>query len=280
MSYKTILLHTDMARSAPVRTQLAATLARHQQAHLVCAAMTGVSRYVQKPGGRPPHTGFPADLMEIAARRAREALDDAAAMVGKLDVPSHEQRLVEDDAYGGLTLQARYADLVVVSQADRDDPATGSLLQDLPEHVVLNCCRPVLTVPCAGHFTSIGARILAAWDGSHSATRAITNALPLLRQASSVTVAVIDATIGADEHGEEPGADMARYLARHGVAVDVVREASDGDVGEALLAMADRRRADLLVMGAFGHTRFREMLLGGATRTVLGAMTVPVLLSH
>lgn len=277
MNYKTILLHADNARSAPARLELAAQLAQQQQAHLVCAAMTGISRFVQHANGgdivRP-------DLAERARLNAQATLDRYAAITGRLGVSSCEHRLVEDDAYGGLILQSRYADLLVVGQADRDDPATGALLQDLPEYVVLNSCRPVLIVPFAGTFQPLGKQVVVAWDGSLQATRAVTGALPLLANAAGVTVALFDAASGADEHGEEPGADIALYLARHGVRVDVVRQASDGDVGEAVLALADSVDADLLVMGAYGHARYREILLGGVTRTVLNTMTVPVLMAH
>lgn len=275
MSYKTILLHADASRSAVTRLGLAALLAQQQQAHLVCAAMTGVSRYAIRAGNHAQ-----SDLAVRATQNAQAVLGHCRALTEKLGVQSCEYRLVDDDAYGGLALQSRYADLIVVGQADSGDPATGGLLQDLPGYLVLNCCRPVLVVPFAGTFPSIGRQVLIAWDGSLQATRAIASALPLLRDADRVTLALFDPASGEDEHGEEPGADMALYLARHGVRVDVVREATDGDVGEALLALADRIGADLVVMGAYGHERYQEILLGGVTRTVLNTMTVPVLLAH
>lgn len=278
MSYKTILLHADAARSAPLRVQLAAMLAAQQQAHLVCAAMTGISRYVYRQAGAD--SALNVEQVQQATERARQALQQCAQLANQASLASCEQRLVADDAYGGLVLQARYADLIVVSQADRDDPATGALLQDLPEFVALNCPRPVLVVPFAGSFPTLGEQVVIGWDGSLQAARAVAHALPILRRARRVTLALFDAVIGDDEHGEEPGADIALYLARHGVQVEVLRQPSGGDVGEALLAAADSLQADLVVMGAYGHTRFREILLGGATRTVLETMTVPVLLAH
>jgi len=138
----------------------------------------------------------------------------------------------------------------------------------------------VLVVPFAGHFTTLGENVLVAWDGSMQATRAVTQAIPILRRAARVTVAVFDPVSGPDDHGEEPGADIALYLSRHGIQVDVQRQRSNGDIGEALLTLTDNLGADLLVMGAYGHARYREILLGGVTRTVLNTMTVPVLLSH
>ena len=279
MSYQTILLHADAARSAPTRLRLAAMLAGQEQAHLICAAMTGISRYAYNPAAHDPEALVRPDIARIAAERAQKVLEEVNVHAGQLGLQSCELRNVSDDAYGGLVLQARYADLLILSQADRDDPATA-LLHDLPEYVVLHCCRPVLVVPFAGNFTTLGENVLVAWDGSMQATRAVTQAIPILRRAARVTVAVFDPVSGPDDHGEEPGADIALYLSRHGIAVEVQRQHSNGDIGEALLTLADNQGADLLVMGTYGHARYREILLGGVTRTVLNTMTVPVLLSH
>jgi len=278
--YKTILLHADAARSAPMRLRLAVMLAEQQQAHLVCAAMTGISRYAYRGHDDQPYQVIRPDLAQMASDSARQALDKLVQLAGILGLPSCEGRLVNDDAYGGLLLQSRYADLVVLGQADRDDPATGGMLQDLPEQVILNCSRPVLVVPFAGSFPTIGVTVLVAWDGSVQATRAMTQALPILRRAGRVVLGMIDPVSGGGEHGEEPGADIATYLARHGVKVDVCSESAAGDAGEALLAMAGKVAADLLVMGAYGHPRYREIMLGGATRTVLASATLPVLMAH
>lgn len=278
--YKTILLHADAARSAPARLRLAALLATGQQGHLVCAAMSGISRYVYRQHESLPHAVMRPDLAELATARARQVLEQHGRLADKLGVPSHEERLVNDDAYGGLVLQSRYADLLVLGQADRDDPAGGALLQDLPEYMVLNGCCPVLLVPFAGQFDSLGGTVLLAWDGSVQAARAAARALPLLAAARRVVVTMVDPVIGTDQHGEEPGADIALFLARHGVKVDVLSVQGEGDVGETLLANADRVRADLLVMGAYGHPRLQEIMLGGATRTILATATLPVLLAH
>jgi nucleotide-binding universal stress UspA family protein len=93
-------------------------------------------------------------------------------------------------------------------------------------------------------------------------------------------VTMVDPVIGADEHGEEPGADIALHLARHGIPVESQVVASDGDVGEALIAAAERVHADLMVVGAYGHSRLHEIMLGGTTRTILATATLPVLLSR
>jgi len=123
--------------------------------------------------------------------------------------------------------------------------------------------------------------VLIAWDAGVEAARAVRDALPLLRRADTVEVAVFDPERGRREHGEQPGADVALYLARHGVKVSVARQSgADFEVGAQILSRAADTGADLIVMGAYGHSRVRELVLGGVTRTILESMTVPVLMSH
>jgi nucleotide-binding universal stress UspA family protein len=138
----------------------------------------------------------------------------------------------------------------------------------------------VLLVPYAGRFPDAGKRVLVAWNASAEASRAIADALPLLARAESVNVIVFE-TGKAGDHGEEPGADAALYLARHGVKATVSRYGSpDIDIGSQILSRAADMTADLIVMGAYGHSRMRELVLGGATRTILESMTAPVLMSR
>jgi nucleotide-binding universal stress UspA family protein len=120
-----------------------------------------------------------------------------------------------------------------------------------------------------------------AWDASREATRAVNDAIPLLASATTVTVLSVDPAIGRTEHGDVPGADIALHLARHGVNVRVEQTVSGGiGIGDLLLSRASDLGADLLVMGAYGHSRLRELVLGGATRTMLKSMTLPVFMSH
>lgn len=276
MPYKTILVHADNSPHAPQRLQAAIELAAQHGAHLVGAAMTGVSRFLYQDSSIDMARTVLAvqlEALHAQAARALAAFDTAAFGAG---LASFERRLVDDDPAGALALQARYADLVVVSQADPEDPA-ARLVPDLPEYVVLNGARPVLIVPYAGHFDTIGSHAMLAWDASIEATRATAAALPMLQQAGKVTVAVFNP---GSAHGEQPGADIALYLARHGVTATVTVQPTAIDVGNALLSMAAETGANLLVMGGYGHTRFRELVLGGVTRTILGSMTIPVLMAH
>ena len=279
MTYKSLLVHVDHARHADARITAAAQLARRLDAHLVGAAMNGIARYIYQDVAMDPTGMILSNLMDAADEAARGAVKRFNAVVGQVGVASSESRLVNEDPASGLALQARYADLVVISQTDREDPVS-SALSDLPEYVMLNAARPTLILPYAGKLEPLGSHALVAWDGSIEATHALTAGIPLLRAAANVTVAVINPDKQSFDHGEQPGADIALYLARHGIKVDVRVENTAMDIGNALLSLVADVGADLLVMGGYGHARFRELLVGGATRTILDAMTVPVLLSH
>jgi nucleotide-binding universal stress UspA family protein len=112
------------------------------------------------------------------------------------------------------------------------------------------------------------------------ATRAITNTIPLLKRARNVTVASFNPASQFDVHGDQPGADIALYLARHGVKVEVIQKNTSVNIGDAILSTVSDLQSDLIVMGGYGHTRFREVILGGVTMTILNSMTVPVVMSH
>ena len=275
MRYKTILVHVDGSAHAAVRIRHAARLAVAHEAHLIGAAFSGISRYADAIAAELAA----AAMAERAALRHQNdtALAQFDAIAEAEGVLSHERRQVDDDPAGGLSLQARYADLVVVSQTDLDEPASTRLIGALPEQVVLDGGRAVLVIPYSGSFSHIGKRVLVAWDGSIEATRAVFNALPLLRTAAAVALVEFKPEQAA---GRQPGADLAQYLARHGVACEVHVEPLPIRAGEALLSLAADLGSDLIVMGAYGHSRFREIVLGGVSETIFASMTVPVLMAH
>jgi len=279
MSYKTILVHVDQSPHAADRIRIAANIAIAENAHLIGAAMTGISRFIYQDSAFGISGSIVSTHIDTLNDAAAQALAAFESIVKGLGVLSYESRQVDDEPEGGLVLQARYSDLVVVSQTDPDD-SNSRLFSDLPEYVMLNCTRPVLVIPYAGRYPNPGSNILAAWDGSMEATRAITNAIPLLRRAKKVTLAVFNSSARYDAHGEQPGADIALYLARHGIEVEVLQQTTHLDIGNSLLSLAADLSSDMLVMGGYGHTRFREVLLGGVTMTLLKTMTVPVLMSH
>ena len=279
MSYKTNLVHVDQSSHAAERIRLAASIALSEGAHLIGAAMTGISRYVFDSGAINPHDPTLAHHVEFLRKYAQDALHIFEKLAEQAGVPSIESRLVDDDAAGGLVLQARYADLVVIGQTDPNSTTPG-VMSDFPEYVVIHSARPVLIVPYAGQFCKSITHPLIAWDASITAMHAITAALPILIQAKEVDLVIFNAEGQDDAHGQEPGADVALHLARHGVLINVINQNVAFDAGEALLSLAADLGADLIVMGGYGHSRFREIMLGGVTRTILSSMTVPVLMAH
>jgi nucleotide-binding universal stress UspA family protein len=278
--YKTILMHVDGSPLQDSRLRAAALLADEHGAHLVGSAATGISwqnyALVSGPmGGGMILTDF-ADLRRAAAAR----LDEFKEAARRLGVQSWETRLFEDEAQYALLLQSRYADLIVVSQDSDPDTAPPQSAQGLPEQLVLRGPRPVLVVPDNYRGQPLTGSIVVGWDGSVQANRAIEAALPLLQRARSVTLALVNPDASMELHGEEPGADMAVYLARHGVPVEVVVERTPMEPGEVLLTLARKTAAGLIVAGAYGHSRLREWALGGVTRDLLDAAPIPVLLAH
>lgn len=280
MDYRTILVHVDTAPAAGARIRLALAHAQRHGAHLVGAAATGVSRFVT--------AGMLAAADERLAARCTALRDAAAAALRQFDaharaagLASYESRLVDDDADGGLAAQARYCDLAIVGQADPDGSGASvpELGADLPAYLLLASGRPVLVVPAAGTDWRTDAPALVAWDGSVEAIRAATAALPLLRAARGTTVVGFGTPAGPAPGGD-PCALLAAWLGRHGIAASPGHRAAAGDVGEALLSAAADLDAGLLVMGGYGHARYRELVLGGVTATVLRSMTLPVLLAH
>jgi nucleotide-binding universal stress UspA family protein len=277
MSYRTIVIHADHTPGSEARFTLAAELALREGAHLVGVAITGVPRYMRAGGLFEGSGVIVGEYLAHRARRADLALAQFEEITARLGVASREQRRLDEDAYAGLCLQARYADLLVLGQADPHDRDEDGWLLDLPDYIVINCGRPVLLVPRSGNAGCALRRPLVAWNGSLEAAKAVTAALPLLRRAGQATLAVFGDGAGL---GQQPGADIALYLARHDVKVEVVHRPQPVDAGHAILSLAGDLGADLLVMGAYGHSRLREMVLGGATRTILASATLPVLMAH
>ena len=283
MAYKDLLVVLDEDQQSRNRLVLAAALAQRFGAHLVglyvAAGREPLGRFDFFNSDAPLLGPLYRDIEEkirADAERTRLLFEEIA---GRQSI-SAEWRMVSGYPSAIAAMHGRYADLIVLGQLDPADPQ-ALVIRPLPEEVALLAGRPILVVPYAGTFEQIGRRVLVGWDASREATRAVNDAMPLLAGAASVTVISVDAKESPAGHGEVPGADIALHLARHGVPAQVERTASAGiGVGNTLLSRASDLQVDLLVMGAYGHSRVRELLLGGATRTVLSSMTVPVLMAH
>jgi nucleotide-binding universal stress UspA family protein len=175
-------------------------------------------------------------------------------------------------------VHAYYADLVVVARPEAAGHTAGP--PGLAESLVLSSGRPIIVFPPRSTVSRVR-RILVGWNARRESIRAVADALPLLVKTEVVEVLVVDHERHASGHGQEPGADIARHLARHGVHVEVRRLSSGGEeVGHVLLSQAVAFAADLVVMGAYGHSHLREWMFGGVTRTVLREAGLPVLMSR
>lgn len=277
MNYKDIVVQIADGPDCATRLQVAISLAELHQAHV-----TGL--YVEPP---LPMSAFPEIPVPVEVIDAQEAL--AAQRLATLEqqfaqATSHagvsaEWRVSHADTVTALNVNARYADLLITGYSE--DGSVSWFDVAATKHIALESGRPVLVVPCSAPVTTLGERILVAWNGSREAVRAVHDALPLLKRASFVQVVVINPSVGYGEHGAVPGADICLHLARHGIQAEAyVGHADSSTIGAALHAQATAIGADLVVMGAYGHSRFRELVLGGVTRHLLQHLQVPMLMAH
>lgn len=279
--YKDLLVHLDEGADTAARLDYAIKLAQRCEAHLAgvhigCEPSWPVYAYGPLPGEA---IAALQQHVENAAGAAREGYEAACNAAG-IGIDFRAERVSEYQVGDRLALHARHADLTIMGQsnADEGERAGGN---DLPEHVVLASGRPVLLVPYIGIQHAPGEKVMVAWNGSREAARALNDAMPLLRQAQSVVVLSVNASQGGGDYGDMPGADIALHLARHGVQAEVQRAESDSvDPANLILSRIADLGVDMLVMGAYGRSRLREMIMGGVSRTILQEMTVPVFLSH
>jgi nucleotide-binding universal stress UspA family protein len=280
MAYRDLLLHLDDGKGCAKRVDAAVRLAAGHSAHLTGfypIVEIALLHYIKEQ--IPPE--IQANITAEAKARADAGLAAFRNAAERAGV-AHETRTdhaLDDTLASVVSMHARYADLIVLGQADPEDPPHVS--RHLHEQVVLSSGRPVLLVPHIGAPATIGQRIVVAWDASREAARAVSDAMPMLNRAASVLVVCINPKSTPFGHGELPGADLGAHLARHSIKVEVERViAGELSVADALLSYIADRGADLLVMGGYAHSRVRELVLGGVTMTILESMPVPVLMAH
>ena len=282
MAYQTVLAHLDLDVHCATRVAWAGGLVAPGGV-LVGAAMSGVSRLLYRGAPAPDNDQYLALHLAFLRERANAALGAFERQAAAAGMPHTEARLVDDEASSGLSLQARVADLLVLSQ-----PEDGA---ELVHQVLPHAGRPVLVLPTALVTADTPPqsprRILVAWDASREAGRALASALPLLRQAELVELIMCETEAAGRVARDVQLADPLPYLAQHGVRATLRHHTLAGGglfhrdvVGEALLSVAAEDGFDLMVMGAYAHSRLRETFLGGVTRTVLAQMTLPVLFEH
>ena len=274
---KDLVVNLGLGKGRDVAAEYAISIAEAFDAH-ACAVAFAYEPLV------PPSVmgGIPADVIdaqwaasEDAANAAITSFEAAAKRAG---IAAEHRRLTASlggagDLFGRL---ARRFDLAVTAQAEPKSSAAHALII---EGVLFGSGRPVVVVPYIQRGGLKLDRVMICWDGSRPAARAIADAMPFLARSAAIDVVIVAS--GREKSDEIAGVDMGEHLARHGLKVDVKRIVStDVDVPNTILSQAADSGADFIVMGGFGHSRLREFVLGGATQGILGAMTVPTLMSH
>lgn len=289
MALKDLMVLLDTTEQSKERLDLAAMLALRHGAHVrgVCLAETirPVEPLVLSADAYAFGSGIAAFVAQVKEERARQIAPIEA---------SFQSRLARDGLSGAFVFaegapvpvalaHARRADLVIAGQSDpeggKDQPSVNPV-----EEILIGAGRPLLLVPRYGNFPACGETVLVGWTDTREAARAVHDALPILAAARAVTVLTVDTREGGGEETErglESSAPIAGHLARHGVPATVAQTvAGDLSPADVLLDYASDIGADLIVVGGYGHSRLREMTLGGVTRSLLQHMTVPVLFSH
>jgi nucleotide-binding universal stress UspA family protein len=280
MALRTLLVHLDPGEHCSARVALAATIAKAHGSHLLGLAATGLADAPLTPfDSLAGAADWVARSTELLRESAVQQTARFTQQVSPLGLASHASQLSEHDPLDATVQHGRYADLVIVGQTDRST-ALGPVAWDFPQQVLLHVGRPVLVVPHSGRFTDITEHTLVAWKDTRETVRALTDALPLLHRSKRVTVLSLINPQADEPERPEALAEAKEWLARHNIRATVRHEVTPNEIGQALLSRVSDFGADLLVMGGYGRTRLRELLLGGATRQVLQHMTVPVLMSH
>ena len=278
MSYKTILAYLSDKRRAEAILEPAVQLATRNNAHLI-----GMHVYAGVPAPPLPMP-FGSDVIRAVAAAQQKETEEIAGIFSRMTAnrPFVAEWRAEKGPHVDPTSivieHSRSADLIIAGQTDPDWDT--SPLQDVAEHLALGSGRPVLVVPYIGRYPEIGRNVVIAWKAGRESARAVFDALPILKQAEQVQILEIGEG-GSKRDGASPDNSIAVALARHGIK-PTVRTSIAGEigVGDEILSRLTDMGADLLVMGAYGHSRMRELVFGGVTRHIARHMTVPTLLSH
>lgn len=280
MAYKDLIVYLDPTDTGKRRATFAVEFARIHGAHLTGFTLTPTGAIPYFAPETPP-IFLPPEFLDSAREAAKSALTQFEEEARKAGV-SFETRAVEGlpPALPELfSINVRHADLSILPQ-----PPDGSLAfsqEMLVERALYASGRPTLIVPLADGASARPETVLAAWDGSQEAARAFNDALPILQLARRVVVMAARPDRRAHDYGEVPGADIAIHLSRHGIETEVRRvDETRASIGALILEQATELGAGMIVMGAYHHSRLREFVLGGPTRTVLEHMTIPVFMAH
>jgi len=278
MSYKTILVYLNDKRRAEAVLEAAVQLASRHNSHLI-----GLHVYASVPAPPIPMP-YGSDVVRSIAAAQHKETEEIAAIFARMTANQpfvaewRAEKAAHVDPADVVMDHSRSADLIIAGQTDPD--RGSSPLDDVAEHLALGSGRPVLVVPYVGRYSEIGRNVVIAWKAGRESARAVFDALPILGLAEQVQI--LEISEGGDRRNAvAPDTSIAASLARHGIK-PTVRTSIAGEisVGDEILSRIADMSADLLVMGAYGHARMRELIFGGVTRHIVKHMTVPTLFSH
>lgn len=282
MAFKDLLVHLDDSAACSHRIDAVLALARRHEASVIGMALaleSTISRYVGKT--------FPSSIDQAQRDIVKSAADSAIAKFEKAAADAGVKHSTECISCTALTApaelsyHARHADMTFLGQPDVTESGAG-FQESLLDGVLFGSGRPVYVVPYIGRFQVPVRKAVIAWDGSKKAVRAVNDAIPLLKdRGGEVVVLVINPEARKSVHGEHPGEAMAAHIERHGISAKVkIENVNEISVDAAILNFLADASADLLIMGASGHSRLRERAFGGVTHGILRGMTTPVLISE
>jgi nucleotide-binding universal stress UspA family protein len=273
-----MLVHLDATARSARRLEVACSIAKANAASVTAlyAVTPAVLTLPYVPEAGPSVATALADIDEQRRATARAAFDKARVSLG---VPLSWAEVGDAPVMAAFSRQALYADMLVLGQHDPSDPAAAGVPGDFPEYVIATSGKPALVLPYQATPTVVGQTVAVAWKPTRECARAVSAAVPLLQRARRVHI--LSWPTGEDDiTGDRLG--LERYLKQRGIEPIWHREGigEPNLLGELLLSRAFDLDADLLVMGCYGHSRAREWVLGGTSRTVLRSMTLPVLMAH
>jgi nucleotide-binding universal stress UspA family protein len=274
---KDIIVNLSVTKNGSTVGNYAVSVAATLQAHL-----TGLA-FIYDPIVPISGTGYiPADVIESQRAdnetAAEAAIKDFTTATDRAGISAEPLMLTASLTGAGdqFARMGRRFDLVIVGQAQ---PEMSTMEQIIGETTLFESGRPMIMVPYIQKAPFKTDNVMICWDGSRTAARAVADAIPILGESSRIEIVSVTSERGKEDEIE--GADIGQHLARHGLKVDVHRVSRGNiDVADALLSHAADSAADLMVMGGYGHSRLREFVLGGVTRSIFQSMTLPVLLSH
>ncbi|GAB5467034.1 MAG: universal stress protein [Rhodospirillales bacterium] len=274
MALKTIVVHLTNDEDHMVRLEVAKSLARQHDAFLTALFITRPSETLHHIAGRGVSRALLEQAAESAAQRAVELETEFKSYCDRKSIP-HQWIVADGEHLEMLAEHAHAADLLIVTQPN-EKFLEDRLRKRLAEEVVMNSGLPVMVLPRGWHDDWTPKRILIGWKPTREAVRAVRDALPLLREADEVMIG----TISPSTEDAISTLEISQYLMRHGIESSSIDMQKNGGTGVTLLAMAQAHDIDLMVLGAYGHSRIREIILGGVTRSLLREADIPLFFSH